>query len=60
MSVFDMKNGMRVYDKARNRYGTVQGTGETAPEAIEAFVIWDGNYKEEILAMEADQYLIVG
>jgi len=58
-TVFDLKNGDRVYDTVNNSYGRVSKVIETQLETIEAFVLWDNTDREEKLKW-LPNYKIVG
>lgn len=45
-SVFDLEPGLRVYDRATSRHGTISDIRETGYEVIEAFIQLDGDINE--------------
>lgn len=46
VSVFDLKPGQKVYDKDTDKLGVISDIKETAPEYIEAFVMFEGETLE--------------
>ena len=47
--VFSLKPGQTVYDEKAKIKGTISDIRESKSECIDAYVIWDGQDKEEIL-----------